>query len=426
MAKKIYLVLFTILISSWQIAFGQPEPRALAFRFLYSEIHVVKNDSGYTLFYVYRIPYDRFVFIKDDNKYSAGFRVSIEVTDSASNHVTRQIDEESIYANNFDETNSKKNYFEGLIKLNLPLGRFKLMPEITDLNSNRDLRLHVIEVNLDKIQKRNFLQPIIVQHDFLNCSGSENFVLANFDNSIPFSEDDYDLIIPSLDSTLKEIKAIVISGNDTIFSSLVEKHFTSQMIPEVCQGKIILNKSDLLFKTENFVLSNLSRKLMEGEARIFISAEGNSKIKGEFNIPVVWFDKPFSLDNPKEAIQYLEDVENKNIVDSLLSFNSKKYSKVLFDYWKRFDPTSETEFNPLMNEFYLRVDYAIKNFATLSGKSGADTDRGKIYIKYGKPKDIERSSNQYGKVEEKWIYDNPSRTFIFVDNEGAGDYTLIK
>ncbi len=426
MAKRIFLVLFTILVLCWQFINGQSEPKSLAFEFLYSETHIVRNDSSFTLFYVYRIPYDRFVFVKDGNKYSAGFRISIEVTDSASNHVTRQIDEENISANNFDETNSDKIYFEGVIRLNLPEGRFKLMPEVTDLNSNRDLKLHDLQINLDKLRKLNFLQPLIVQHDILDCKGKKSFQLTNFDNSIPFSEGNYDLIIPSYDTTLNKINVLILNEKDTVFNGQVKEHFSTQLIPEACEGEIILSDSDSIFKTENFVLNDFSRKLTEGDIRIFVSAVGKPNIKDDFKIPVVWFDKPFSLFDPKEAINYLYEVEDHKIVDSLLSFSSKKYPKVLFDYWKRYDPTKETEFNPLMNEFYLRVDYAVKNFATLSGKSGADTDRGKIFIKYGKPKEIERSSNKYGKVEEKWIYENPSRIFVFVDNDGAGNYTLIK
>ena len=433
MAKRIFLTLFTLLISCRQFTNGQTEAREYALRFLYSETHAVKTDSGFKLFYIYRIPYNRFVFVKDGDNYSAGFRISIEVTDSASNHVTRQIDEENIFAGNYEETNSDNIYFEGVIKLNLPNGRFKLMPEITDLNSNRDLKLQNLELNLGKLQKNIFIQPLVIQHDMPTCNGQQSYELTNFDNSIPFSEEDYDLIIPSQDTSIRKINIVILSGKDTLLNRKVEKHFTAQLIPEACKGKIILsdltekrNETRPILNTEYFILDNFSRKLIPGEMQIFISEDDNPKGKAEFKIPVVWFNKPLSLYNPEDAIKYLEDIIDHRVVDSLLSFSSDEYPKVLLDYWKRYDPTKEFEFNPLMNEFYLRVDYAIKNFATLSGKSGADTDRGKIYIKYGNPIKIERSSNQYGKVEENWIYEKPSKTFTFVDNEGTGNYTLIK
>jgi len=426
MVKRIPFILIIAITICGQFINGQPASVLPGNGFLYSEIHPVVSDSGFTLFYTYRIPYNRFVFIKEGNKYSTKFRISIEVTDSLAKHVTRQIEEENIIAGNYDETNSGKVSFEGIIKFNLPAGIYKLMPEITDLNSNQDLKLHELRVNLYRYMKKNFMPPVVIQNDEVKCKEITNFELTNFDNSIPFSEEEYGLIIPAHDTTLNSIYIAIINGEDTVYKNRVEKHFLSKIILTICEGKIIIKSSDSLTTTNNFILDNFSNLLKAGATEILVSKDSSFKNKEEFNIPVVWFDEPFSLRNPKEAIEYLADIENRNIVDSLLSFSTEEYPKVLLEFWKKYDPTRESEFNPLMNEFYLRVDYTIKNYATLSGKNGADTDRGKIYIQYGKPKEIERFSNQYGKVEEKWIYENPFRSFEFIDNEGAGNYTLIK
>ena len=77
-----------------------------------------------------------------------------------------------------------------------------------------------------------------------------------------------------------------------------------------------------------------------------------------------------------------------------------------------------------MNEYYSRVDYAQLNFSTLTGTKGVNTDRGKIYIMFGKPDKIERNSNSSGKVVETWIYNNPQRKFVFVDKQGVGEFSL--
>ena len=77
-----------------------------------------------------------------------------------------------------------------------------------------------------------------------------------------------------------------------------------------------------------------------------------------------------------------------------------------------------------MKEYYSRIDYSMKNFSSISGRKGIDTDRGKIFILYGKPSETERSSDQLGKVVETWVYKNPYRKFIFVDETGTGEYKL--
>ena len=79
-----------------------------------------------------------------------------------------------------------------------------------------------------------------------------------------------------------------------------------------------------------------------------------------------------------------------------------------------------------MEEYYSRIDYAMKNYSALSVKNGAETDRGKTYIKYGTPKKIERTSDTDGKIVEKWIYPDSSMVFEFIDLNGAGNYTLKK
>jgi hypothetical protein len=64
-------------------------------------------------------------------------------------------------------------------------------------------------------------------------------------------------------------------------------------------------------------------------------------------------------------------------------------------------------------------------FKTISGNSGAKTDRGKIYIRYGAPDSIKRDSNIDDKVMETWFYKQLKRTFIFIDNDGTGKFQLV-
>ena len=77
-----------------------------------------------------------------------------------------------------------------------------------------------------------------------------------------------------------------------------------------------------------------------------------------------------------------------------------------------------------MNEYYTRADYANLHFRFLSGKGGVDSDRGGVYLIYGRPDDIIRSSDNYGRVVEKWVYSKLKRQFVFVDKDGSGNFVL--
>jgi len=394
--------------------------------FLYSEIHIIPSDSSNVIYYSYRIPYNRFVFIKDDNNYSTGFRITIEVTDSSGKYVNRQTEEKKITAKDFDETISSEKYIEGVLSFKAVDGFYSLLPIISDENSNRDLRIHPFKFSTKLKEFSDFLRPIICSSVNLSCNDLQLYELTNFNGSIPFTEDNYFMIIPSKDTSINKINVTIISKEDTVLSEKVDKFFDSNISFNECGDKISIEGNKKGIKFRNFIVENFSQKLKEGEFQVYVSKKAEPGQKKYFMQSVTWFIKPFSLFDSKEAIKILKYAADKKLVDSLLNFSSDKYSEVLFNYWKKFDPTKSTEFNPLMNEFYSRVDYAVKHFSPLAKNNGADTDRGRIYIIYGKPQKVERTSNRYGRMVERWIYENPDRIFEFIEKDGTGNYTLLK
>jgi GWxTD domain-containing protein len=98
----------------------------------------------------------------------------------------------------------------------------------------------------------------------------------------------------------------------------------------------------------------------------------------------------------------------------------------LLKFWKKRDPNPETPENEFLEKFIERVKYADANFTT-PVKKGRYTDRGRIYIKYGPPDEIERVTVAFGeKDREHWIYyGEGGMEFIFVDIRGSGEYKLM-
>lgn len=79
----------------------------------------------------------------------------------------------------------------------------------------------------------------------------------------------------------------------------------------------------------------------------------------------------------------------------------------------------------VQDQFHQRVAYANRAFAAL-GKPGWKTDRGKIFIQYGKPDRVKKSKGMYGEKIEVWIYFQKELDFMFVDRQGMGDFILIQ
>ncbi|MFQ5584793.1 MAG: GWxTD domain-containing protein, partial [Calditrichia bacterium] len=170
-----------------------------------------------------------------------------------------------------------------------------------------------------------------------------------------------------------------------------------------------------------------SQLFPEGKYQINVKYEIDGQIYDQIApLGIVWFDKPFSLWNLSTTIgpmKYLMDEKDyKYLTKGGKEAQLKKFSA----YWKEQDPTPDTPFNELQNEFYTRVDSAIIKFGG-RGLSGWKTDIGRIYILYGAPDEIEdRSLAPVEKPYLRWTYyiDDKQMKVTFYATDGRRNYKL--
>ena len=110
-------------------------------------------------------------------------------------------------------------------------------------------------------------------------------------------------------------------------------------------------------------------------------------------------------------------------------------------FWSNRDPNPDTAENEYREEYYERIEYANEHFS--SGIPGWKSDRGRIYIRWGKPDEIEShpsggSYNEPGYSDaittypfEIWFYrhlDGPGDgvEVEFVDPSGTGQYRIAR
>src|SRR3989441_453793 len=113
------------------------------------------------------------------------------------------------------------------------------------------------------------------------------------------------------------------------------------------------------------------------------------------------------------------------------------------EFWRRRDPDPDTDENEFKEEYYERVAYANEHFA--SGIPGWKTDRGRIWIMYGKPD--ERETHPMGGAYDRPSYEGGGSTSTypfeiwfyrylagvgsgieieFVDPTGSGEYRIAR
>lgn len=417
----IYFVVLTVHVLA-QPDFKIERDIIQAGRYFNSEIHFFPSEQKFSVYYSYKISYSQLFFEKHDEKFNAGINVNIEIKDSSENTIQRGFDHRIISVEDFEITNSPNTYLQGVINFILPEGKYNLLTVISDQTSKRERRIPPIELNLNK--SNPILNPIVFDPGKIFCKGLDSYVLSNNSSSISFNRPQNDLVIPVSDVNINSITFIVKRGDTVIVSNeKITDSFLANPEIKLCDEKIVITQSIDTSNINLFLIKNFSAKLSEGPIQLEIFADGKEADKKIFNLNVIWIAKPFSLMDPEEAIRILEIIEPKEIVSDLLSKRGRNVDN-LIDYWQLKDPTPDTKYNELMNEFYTRVDYCAKNFNTISGNGGAKSDRGRTYIKFGAPDSIERDTNSDDKVVESWFYKKLNRKFVFIDIEGIGKFQL--
>ncbi len=117
--------------------------------------------------------------------------------------------------------------------------------------------------------------------------------------------------------------------------------------------------------------------------------------------------------------------------------------KFIEEFWRRRDPDPDTDENEFKEEYYERIAYANEHFA--SGIAGWRSDRGRIWIMYGKPD--ERETHPAGGSYDRPSYEGGGNTSTypfevwfyrylpgvgsgveieFVDPTGSGEYRIAR
>ena len=143
----------------------------------------------------------------------------------------------------------------------------------------------------------------------------------------------------------------------------------------------------------------------------------------------------------EKDVAYIITDEERKAFKKLATDDEREH--FIEEFWRRRDPDPDTDENEFREEYYERIAYANEHYA--SGIPGWKTDRGRIYITFGKPDEIEthpaggtyqRESYEGGGSTstypfERWFYRYIANVgsgveIEFVDPTGSGEYRIAK
>ncbi len=142
-----------------------------------------------------------------------------------------------------------------------------------------------------------------------------------------------------------------------------------------------------------------------------------------------------------EDVRWIITDEERKIFDSLKTDDERE--QFIEQFWFRRDPDPDTDVNEYREEYYQRIAYANEHYT--SGIPGWKTDRGRIYVMFGKPDQIESHPSGGSYDRPTWEGGGTTSTYPFeiwwyryiegvgsdveiefVDPTGSGEYRIAR
>lgn len=350
--------------------------------------------------------------------------------------VVRTAWKDTAFAENYEQTKAKNKFITGTLTSDVKPGTYSY---ILQFIRGEEVEGQTSRKQTVKIQPYDSKQngQVILGEEFSNESGSGThgtLQLLNFGDNVYYGKDFYTFVrLPEYDSSKSysyKVNRVDITKRDTTRESTVHTGTLKQdQIYRNVRPALTINSS-----TEYLKLKKADPGYTYAIVKIpnsqFMNAVYQFKVvKEDQDAPVAqsifrskWIKMPVSLLNIDVAIDMLRFIADENTIRDIRSGSNAEKEKKFRAFWKKRDPTPNTEYNELLAEYYRRVDYAYEEFSTINVK-GYNTDQGKVYIQYGPPKSIDRKFPPGEPAVEIWQYDK--RSFVFRAVSGFGEFKLV-
>ncbi len=370
----------------------------------------------------YMISYDDLQFVKTEGGYTATFELTAVIYDDEGRQVDVNEWRDVLTVATFDETNDDARFKKDQTSFVLDPGSYKLVFRLTDAESKevstqeRELKTSSFDTNKLAVSDIEFASHVSPDTSGSSFAKSGRQVIPNVSRS--YGDTNLDLY---LYYEVYNLQAGVDQPRGT-FDVLYEIRDR--------RGNLGLSYETTINKPGQSSAQSLKldlSKLKEGVQRLRVRVKDNDSKKqieaeGEFRIQ--WSDRYLIESDFDLAVEQLRYIAGEDQIRTLRNAPEAERGKAWEDFWKGKDPTPGTPQNELKKEYYRRIQYSNGKFSTF-GRNGWKSDMGAIYIIYGPPNEVDRHPYEFtSKPYEIWYYYEINRKFLFVDENGFGDYRL--
>ncbi len=355
-------------------------------------------DSSQRLRIYWEIPNASLLFTRADSGYQAFFELMAIAYDDRANQVGGDSWRRSHWVDSYEKTLLETDLYRDNTSFPLPGGEYRLKLVVTDFNAAGGGQ-KILEISVPEIETRQ-------------VALSELVFLKNG--------------IPSVEHSFRPTDT-VFAVHEVYNLSNLEGYRLRALVSDG-ESERLLDSARVvgteLVKTEDWKLDFSDLRMGEYEMSLLLVAEDSSIARSRrktFRVQL----SPFLDDETfREALDQLKYVATHEEMKALGDAEPEDREKEWEAFWKEKDPTPSTEVNEFKDEYYRRIEYVNEHYGGVH--KGWVTDRGRTYIIYGPPDEIERHPYELHSMPyEIWYYYARSLEFIFVDEHGIGDYRLV-
>lgn len=365
-------------------------------------------DSS-TVFVYTQIPLNHLVFVHTGDIFKASYEISLFITDEDEKVVATDIWSEEVTREDYAVTRKSDEFHHSRTRLSLVPGEYKIVAHLVDLDNRERLTVRKpVKIEAYDREKIVIGIPLLLAPDSLGMFDPVN-TFPIVDGRISNDIDSFSVLLtirsPAEESKIAALKYRLYGEDEVLF-----KDSTSLTLQPGLTSHLINIPTEGMFAREYDIAINLN-------------SEGDT-VSHSLKVLVDWIGFSRSIGDIKEAVEQSRYVANRKQLAMMRDAKGESKREAFLEFWKSLDPTPETPRNELMDEYYMRVAYSNRQFETY--QNGWESDRGMVYIIYGRPDDLEShpgSGNQ--RSYQIWTYYENNLRFVFEDANRFDDYRLV-
>jgi len=376
----------------------------------------------------------------EDTRYRAQYEINVTIWDKQKNPVDSRNWKRELIVPNFDATNDRKKLNRERAAFDLPPGEYEVALEITDRDTGKNLReRRTLKLNAPDDSQLRLSSVVFTKPAAPEMTARRDSLLYHFaaiTMSLPLGARRQDQA-----TTKSSHDPAGVAAYFEIYGAKSGEPLELDYQILDWRRQILQEWKETLAVSETPVrhLVDLTGKISQAGLHTFHLA---AKRGGDDKAKTAAAEENFQVQISADQNYAARLAENKTLLYEPMRYIVKgaEYKQMseaaaatrdslLAAFWRERDPDPATPANQLREEFYRRVAFAEVRFASASsGKalSGWESDRGRIYIKYGPPREVHHQLAEEGAPPyEIWLYPDLDLNFIFRDKTGSGDFELV-